>query len=121
MKFRIWCRDVVTKRIHSEDYHSAEVNPRQWSENVIKNYNSTLRPSENARKLCRVKILDKKHFYQHIWEKTNLVTICKRGTSYDTVKCKLCGITGKRIGIGGYVQIDSKHLKTKKAEICITE
>ena len=32
----------------------------------------------------------------HVWDKTNLVTIVKGRKSYDTVVCKGCGIKGKR-------------------------
>lgn len=32
----------------------------------------------------------------HDWEKQNLVTISDRKGSYDSIKCKLCGMKGKR-------------------------
>jgi hypothetical protein len=36
----------------------------------------------------------------HDWTKTNLVTVMGRGGAHDTCRCTVCGITGKRHGVG---------------------
>lgn len=52
---------------------------------------------------------------EHNWRKTNLVTIMqKKGTgSYDTFKCSVCGVTGKRFTIPGPVYRDVKYRAMK--------
>jgi hypothetical protein len=64
-----------------------------------------------------LKILDRRR--EHEWEKTNLVTISKRGEMYDTAKCKNCPVTAKRHGIGGPVR-DRKY-SAEKWERCVED
>ena len=47
----------------------------------------------------------------HDWEKQNLVTIFKNGKSYDIMKCKGCGIKGKRITVST-VELKESYFKT---------
>ncbi len=50
---------------------------------------------------------------EHQWEKTNLVTIAahKGVGMHDVYKCKECGATAKRFGIGGPIIRDKKFAK----------
>lgn len=52
----------------------------------------------------------------HDWDKTNLVTINKNGLMYDTYKCSICGIKGKRYGIGEIRR--DKRYKADKYKNC---
>lgn len=78
---------------------------KHW-QGIIDRFNADLRGSE-PRTLVQV-IEEAADPVKHDWEKTNLVTIVKSGTSYDTVKCRRCGVTGKRYGIGRGETIDPK-------------
>jgi hypothetical protein len=55
---------------------------------------------------------------EHDWEKTNLVTVSDRSGLYDTMRCKCCGITGKRFGLGPDVRRDPKF-KAERYLKCI--
>ena len=48
----------------------------------------------------------------HDWEIQNLVTIFKNGKSYDIMKCKGCGIKGKRITVST-VELKESYSKDK--------
>lgn len=52
----------------------------------------------------------------HVWDKTNLVTIVKGRRSYDTVVCKGCGIKGKRYNFHE-VAVDGR-VKASKITSC---
>ena len=74
---------------------------------AVRKWNRTLRPHEKPRKLLATKVVGPST--DHDWEKSNLVTISKRGgASYDTARCKNCGAKAKRFGIGGTYSIDKK-------------
>lgn len=47
-------------------------------------------------------------YSQHEWEKQNLVTIVNKGKVYDLVKCKKCGLVGKRHGFNELVEVNKK-------------
>ena len=87
-------------------------------EGIINNFNNTLRPGELPRTVVEIYEDDfpYEHAYplaQHDWQKSNLVTIMKGHSSYDTYKCSKCGITGKRYGLGGSVRRDKKYTAEK--------
>ena len=109
---RVWWEeyDVDVERDHM----------REWIHSVIHRFNATLGPGELARKLVATRVLDSgKTFFKHTWEKSNLVTKSKGGDVYDTYRCKVCGITGKRYGLSSVVTIDTKY-KAKVYRRCDT-
>lgn len=85
-------------------------------EEVIKNFNKTLRPSERERVLVAAMELEEKS-RPHSWVKSNLVTKIDKQGQYDSYRCETCGITGKRRSLGGYVTRDKKF-KANKYEFC---
>ncbi len=119
MKFRLIVTDERGKE-WSEDENRSEIanmaEAEKWATKIIQSFNDTLRPGELPRTIVRVEPLgddddDGKawpEIKRHDWEKTNLVTVMNDYFgSHDTMKCRQCGITGKRFGIGPSVKIDS--------------
>ncbi len=92
------------------------VSPEVYARDVIKNFNSTLHPHEMRRELVRVRGggID---FFEHDWEKRNLFTVCGKEGMYDVYGCTVCGITGKRFGLGGRIVRDKKY-KSDKYKFC---
>ena len=82
-----------------ERYHEVVDEPKQWAKDLIKHFNATRRPTESKRVLVRVKVKHNKMKLAHDWHKTNLVTIVKGSTMYDTYRCTRCGVTGRRYGV----------------------
>ena len=84
--------------------------PMDLGQAIIDNFNDTLKPGETARQLLSVRQLDAAPApLAHDWEKSNLKTIIKGGKNYDTARCKACGATGKRFGLGERVTIDPRY------------
>lgn len=112
MKFKIIVRDVDGEDTWEEEYDENTQDPRAWAENVIKFFNSTLKPDwEKPRELVDVVVLDERDI-KHDWEKrTDGMSVNFRGNFVDLMRCRRCGITGKRYGISGRVKIDSKYRK----------
>lgn len=111
-----WMEHENRSEIRNED------DAKAWSENCLKRFNDTLRPHEKERKLLGVffDVVDNKEVAQHIWRKTNLMTVSDpRLGVYDTMKCELCGITGKRYGLIS-IKIDSKY-RAKGYKVCPPE
>ncbi len=50
-------------------------------------------------------------------EETNLFTISTRNGVYDTMVCKICGVTGKQFGFGGGVVRDPEY-RAKRYDLC---
>lgn len=90
----------VAEKINAEDYMNA----------MIENFNSSIRENERKRKLVGLKVIHDTLPQEHQWEKTNIATIHGRGSMYDTYKCKICGITGRRYGIGNVIKRDRKYI-----------
>jgi hypothetical protein len=88
-----------------------------WAKATIRKFNETLRPRELPRILVSV-VLDGDS-ESHLWMKTNLVTISdpKLGL-YDTLECRVCGITGKRFGLGRSGIARDKKFKSSKYAKC---
>lgn len=86
-----------------------------WSdippEEIIENFNNTLRPHEKARKLIDYEILEDNENKPHSWKKKSLVTQIKGDISFDIYRCTECGVTGKRFGIAGQIVLDKKYKK----------
>lgn len=85
---------------------------------IIDRFNNTLRKGESQRTLIGIEEIENGIcVQQHQWEKTNLVTIHGRNGMYDTCKCSICGITGRRYGISSFVERDRKY-KAKCYDTC---
>ncbi len=85
--------------------------PEEIIGRVLDFFNSTLRPGEKPRRIVRIVSSEgeaAKHIIPHSWEKQNLVTINDKHGTYDKMKCRICGIAGKRFGLGPAVQLDWK-------------
>lgn len=85
-------------------------------EQVIENFNKSLRPGERPRILIAAMELEERD-KPHDWAKTNLVTKMDKTGQYDSYKCSICGVTGKRRSLGGYVTQDKKY-KASKYQFC---
>lgn len=101
----------------SEDYDIADdIDATIYMNRILDNFNSSLRQGENKRILISVEEIGE-GTAQHKWVKTSGATIQGAYGLYDKYKCKICGITGKRYGIGSEVKRDSKY-KAKCYENC---
>ena len=87
-----------------------DVTIEQHAKDIVDNFNATLRPHEKAREFISAISTVKKEnaVFPHDWRKVSLVT--EKG-GFDKMKCSRCGATGKRYGLGSYVQIDKKFKK----------
>ncbi|GCD12905.1 hypothetical protein [Clostridium tagluense] len=60
MKIKLTVKSVNTGNTFDESYTiNNDINPQVYAQNMIDNYNRTLRPNESARELIDVEILDK--------------------------------------------------------------
>lgn len=119
-RIRAIITNTTIDRAWGEEYDIADnENATSYMTNIINNFNNTLRPGEKPRTLIATEEVSENGIQQHQYEKTNLVTIQGRNGMYDTCKCRICGVTGKRYGLGGTVIRDSKY-KAKCYENCTT-
>jgi hypothetical protein len=117
-KIEIEVKQVGSNTTWKEEYVINDSDPIEWAKNTIDKFNSTLNPHESPRELVGVEVLDElEKNNQHNWSKTNLITIVRGSSVYDTMKCEKCGISGKRYGLDGWVIRDSKY-KAKKYDKC---
>lgn len=119
MKIKMRVKIVNTGSEHEEEYNiNNNLDPLEYAEKLISNFNETLRPGESSRKLIDVKIVDKKSIVQtnHQWEKQNLFTITGKDGLYDNLKCVNCGITAKRYGFNNIIR--DKKYKAKIYNTC---
>lgn len=99
-----------------EEIYDKHVNdPQAYAEGIIAYFNATLKPDELPRRLVSVTLLGAGN--SHNWEKSNLTTQFRGHRLYDTARCTLCGVTGKRYGLSGTVKRDSRF-RAKKWETC---
>ena len=103
MKFKMIVSYKGSKDTWEEVEDQQVEDAHAWSVECIQQFNNTLQPGEKARELHSVEILDVDSKKDHDWEKTNLVTIIEGKRIYDTHKCRSCGITAKRFGLGDIV------------------
>ena len=89
-----------------EDYDEPEVVDQRtadaWAKALIKNFNATLRLLQCPRTLLEVRLDDDQEdaarkITPHSWRKTSLVT---QVGGFDWMVCEVCGIKGKRFGLG---------------------
>lgn len=122
MRFRIEyvnCRhgDIVLKEYATNEVRTL-ADAQGYAQKLIDRFNDSLRQGESPRKLLKVTRSDNEVSVPHTWEKTNLVTKVTGGRVYDTYKCKVCGIEGKRYGISGYIAPDVRAKAVLK-ESCL--
>lgn len=107
-KIRMKIKQVNTGAIWDEDFNVDEsLDAEEYARNLIRHFNKTLREGESPRELLGVAVLGR-GTQEHRWTKTNAVTIMGRTGSHDTYKCEICGITGKRFGLGRDVSRDNQ-------------
>ncbi len=92
-----------------------------WSRSIVKWFNEgETNPKAIPRQYVGSRLIDDVATGpQHDWEKTNLVTIMAGGP-HDTAKCRVCGITAKRYGIGERYTLDPKYAKAAVYTRCDT-
>lgn len=101
-----------------KEQYKCDGDPQTFATELLSKFNTTLRTGEKARELVGVRVLeDEPTVLDHVWSKENLFTVENRGRYYDVMRCKRCGITGKRFGLSGSVRRDSKY-RAKKYEKC---
>lgn len=112
---------VNSGAVHTEEYVIDEgVDPEDYCRVMIDNFNNTLRHGESPRELLGVKVLDEGYEEkEHTWIKQNMFTIVNARGVYDEYRCDMCGITGKRYGVGNPILRDSKY-KAKVYSNCTT-
>lgn len=118
MKITFICANDCAPEGWSEDYETDTIGePVEIIGKLLNSFNATLRPNEKPRRLIKIISSEaserKPLIIPHSWEKQNLVTIIDRHGIYDKMKCKICGITGKRHGVGPHVAHDPKFDKPK--------
>jgi hypothetical protein len=110
MKFKILVKDE--KEQWWEDYEKNISDPKAWAAKIIDRFNRTLRPGERPRTLLDVVLKNASNDKYHDWiKRTDGMSVSFRGNSVDLYFCSKCGITGKRISLGGDIKIDSKYRK----------
>lgn len=125
----IYCHDKGATWRETYDEGAAEngfpfgtKDPEAWARALVAKFNNTLRPNETWRTVDRVEvteIADPNYRPDHVWRKTNAVTISDRQGVYDRMQCEVCGVTGKRFGLT-YLRIDSKF-KAARFKKCRAE
>lgn len=103
MEFKILVKDSRSE--WWEPYNKPEVVDLESAEEagrgIVEYFNGSLRPGERPRTFIRAEMSNNGDAREpHEWEKTNLYTIMERGRSFDTARCKKCGVTAKRFGVG---------------------
>lgn len=109
-------RDGDGRKTFTVETPDAEI--EAWCRATIAEFNATLRPHERAREYVSHTITrdSTEAITQHQWRKTNLVTLHDRGRHFDTVRCSVCGITGRRYGIAHIVR--GADYRAKAFETC---
>ena len=99
MKIKTQARVIENGYVLNEEYDIEDgKNPEEFANDLINNFNNTLRPSESPRELVSVDVIEQHSVFlhNHSWKKQNNVTIMARGGgSYDIVRCIRCGCNCK--------------------------
>jgi hypothetical protein len=119
MKFRIRVQNS-SDQPWWEEYDKPVTDAQAEGERLVEYFNSTLRPLELPRELLAVEVLDVNSVKDHQWQKQNAGTIIWGGRTYDKLKCRRCGITGKRFGLAESVTLDSRFARSKVYQRCDT-
>lgn len=120
MKFTMWVTNSTDDVAWKEEYDRTCTDAHAESQSIIDFFNSTLRPHEKPRRLVRVDVQDiTSEGPEHIWIKTNVVTIMRSGgrSHYDAFECTKCGITGKKTALGDPVVRD-RQFKAQLYDDC---
>lgn len=94
-----------------QEYHESDAagTPEEIIHRLLDNFNATLRRGELPRRLVKIVGVEKSP-QKHIWGKASLVT--EQG-GYDRMRCRACGATGKRYGLGqDGVKLDKEQPKS---------
>ena len=112
MKFKIKVKSVGNPEPWWEEYSENIENAQLWAEKTILAFNNSLRPGETMRTLLAVEVDEVSGDEFHEWDKDiKGMSVNFRGECVDLMRCKKCGITGKRFGLRPAVIIDSKYRK----------
>lgn len=107
--FTIWITNALRAKEWAERYQVATPDPEQYAKDLIKWFNSTLRPHESKRRVVRVEVHGDVVPPDHKWTKKTIMTQMFRQRPYDPMYCERCGVTGKRYGLNSHVKRDSKY------------
>ena len=119
MKFKIQTITEGSEEPDWEEYTKNIDDPQAWAEEIVNDFNRTLRPGERPRTLLKVEILEEEPI-EHSWVKrTDGQSKRVRGRIADLMYCRNCGITGKRYGLSETITIDSKY-RAKVYQRCDT-
>lgn len=101
MKFAMLVKntDSPVESAWVETYTIHTKSPLDCAKDMANAFNSSLGLHGRPREVLMVRILDSRSVGQHDFERTNLVTLHENGKQYDTVRCHICGATGKRYGM----------------------
>lgn len=100
-----------------ETYEKDLKNPAEYGQQVIDDFNASLRPGEKPRRYVSFRVLGDIG-YAHDWVKrTNGMSVNFNGVTADLMFCRKCNISGKKFGLSSEVKLDSKY-KAKKHKFC---
>lgn len=88
---------------------------RDYCETILSRFNSGRRPGELPRHMVSLEIGGDSDV--HDWRKVNAATVMKGTSNYDVMRCAVCGVTGKRYGLGSTVRRDHGY-RAKRYENC---
>ena len=94
-----------------EDYTKDVPDAESEARRIIANFNGSLREKERPRTLLSVTVVGDNAPTAHDWQKVNIITVITgSGGSHDVMRCRRCGVTGKRYGLGtNGVKLDRKY------------
>lgn len=121
MRFVITVRHKDDEESWDEDFDKPHVQSLEeahvWAAQTVQRFNDSLRYKEKARVLLDVKLDIQPESEVHDFEKVNIVTILdSRLGTFDILRCKFCGVTGKRFGLTNF-KIDRKF-RARKWQKC---
>lgn len=117
MKIELKIRNTRTEHEFTESFDIGDQDPQEFAEGLINNFNDSLYPGSAPRELLSWKETEDATPFRirHDWEKTSLVT---EAGGYDRMRCRNCGITGKRYGLGEAGVMRDRKFKHLRFEDC---